>query len=88
MPVWIADIVAPLLRYGVAILAGWLVKLGVEQADATAFAAGLVGVLVPLVWAIVNKRLARQRYEIAKSLPAGATDDQVTDLLTIERRVR
>ena len=71
---YVLSLVGSVLRWLLTVVATWLVAAGIITPESqTQWVAGLVAVLIPLIWGIYQKFFAKQLLDAALTLPAGAT---------------
>ena len=74
----VQEALASVLRWGLALAAGWLVQHGIwTQAAATMYVAAAALALVSLGWSVWQKYVARSKLMTALIMPAGRTENDV-----------
>ena len=76
------EAIASILRWGLAIGAGYLVKQGIwtEENAATYVAAAALG-LIALGWGLYQKYASRLKLMVALALPKNSTEKQAEDVI-------
>ena len=76
------SILGSFIRWGLTILATWLVQHGVwTSGDATGYVSGLTLGLITLCWALWNRYKSRIKFLTALEAPAGASEQHVLDTI-------
>ena len=72
------EILGSIIRTGVAFVLGWFVNHQLITSDqATAWATGITGAVLILLWSIWQKYRSRQKLLTAMASPAGATERRI-----------
>mgnify|MGYP001585292252 CR=1 FL=1 len=71
-------LIGSVLRWGLSVLAGYLVSTGALTSDKAAeFTAAAITLVLPLAWSLYQKAKDRKKFEVALALPRGATEADV-----------
>lgn len=85
-PLVAKNIIIKLVRIVLVATVPWLVAKGWLNADdAEQLVALLTSILAGAAWSLWTGLRNNERYEVAKDLPAGATDDDVTAAIELRK---
>lgn len=78
---------ASVVRWLLAICAGWLVKAGIwTESDAANYVAAGALALIALGWSLWHKSAVRRRIDTALELPAGSTPEQLAARIEADKQ--